>query len=1348
MKRKISIWTALILAGELVLGASYPSIGVGISAVHAASEFGITVSPAPGAAFVNIGSSLKLSFDRQVNPQAGEISITPQGASTPFITIPIGSYGLIGSSRDYELKLGATGQLAPNQSYTVTIPKGLFKDNEGNESGLTSWTFTTEPDRNSAITASEFFPVNQERVDAGALKELRFTLNKKLYKGGGSIRILSSADNTTVQEFRVKDDEPRVDVQSNDNSTSVKLSLDKALGAGGNYYVLIDAYAFKDVDNRTYSGISSGNEWSFSTRGVAEIPVSPSPANGAGSISTTGALSLTFDRPMMPASGVITVSPGAQSDARTRFLDVNSTSVTGGNSRTITLIPASTASPLLGGTQYTVTIPQGAFYDQDGNKFPASGAYTWTFTTASLTGIGVTSLNPSDRSESIANNRSFSITFNRDVNYNSAVANGVALYKNGGTKVPVTVTRSSTTAKEYIITPSVVLDSDATYYIDIAKGAFSDAVDPGAVYDGLSGKNAWSFHTLSLDKTAPQLTSTQLDNNRTIRLRYNETLNASVALLTSSFGVTVNDENRAIESVYIQGDSAYIVLSTGIAVGQVVKVSYAGGLRTIQDISGNAASTFSLRQITNSVESSMPLPKEGRITGRTVVINFNDALKQVSSYAYSQFQVTTDGYALGVDSISSSGNSIYLTVNGDVSNGQNVRVSYYASSYPLQNTMGQNIAGFTDFYIRNTNDTIPPVFQSATGSGSKIVLNYNEGMSTTNLPMNSQFSVLVGSTPNYVTNVAVSGNQVTLTLQSALTVNQNVTVSYVPGVAGLTDLNGNRAAYINLQPIYITESSSSTTVPDITSATISGDELTLTFSKNMQASAALYTNQFGVKADGSSIGVQTYTINGNTLKITLLTGVKTGQAVDLTYMAGNGRIMDMNGNTLSSFNNLSVQNLTGKTTGTGNLPTYLGTLAEGEFGKEYLLLKSDSSLALNDSSLYNQSVKRYTLTADRLSASYEYIYKQGSSVALAFEVPSTEQAAYVTVPLKPLLEAVNRNKDAKFTLRHGDNLYTIALSSIDMTGLVSSLSTDTSNISIVFKMDKVPSGTFTLFEQKLQTQRMRTITSLMDIRVSAIASGNYTSAKELSIPGEYTVRTTSSLISTQTLAARMDSTYNDAAYLPTKISTVGNYTIINARIIGNQVLGTFLSAWNFTDMSKHWSNAIVAELGAKYIIDSSYGSSFKPEQKITRAEFAVMLSRGLGLLGDRETAQRFRDVQPFTQTSDYIGAAAKAGIITGNTDGTFRPNDHITREQMAIMIIRAMEYTNHPITLNGTSASALSIFKDKAKIQSQSAEFVAKAVQSGIILGMSSSVFQPQGNATRAQAAVMLQRMLKQADYM
>ncbi|MFF2018080.1 Ig-like domain-containing protein [Paenibacillus sp. NPDC058177] len=1342
MKRKISMWTALFLAGELLLGSVSTSFGIGSSAVYAASEFGINVSPGQGAAYVGVDTTLRLNFDRLVNPQAGEISITPKGASTPFVTIPIGSYGLIGTSKDYELKWGAGQLLAPNKTYTVTIPKGVFKDADGNESALTVWDFTTAPEANNTIAASEFSPANNARVDAGTLAQISLRLNKKLLPGGGSVKLISSADNSTVQSFKMVDGEPGVDIKSSADATSVTLTLANKLKVGANYYVLIDAYAFRDDDFRTFAGISDGSVWAFSTKAVADFPVTPYPANGAGEVSTTGALALTFDRPMKPVSGVITVAAGGVLDGRTRWLDVNSTGVTGGGSNVITLNPASTASPLLNGTAYTVSIPQGSFYDQDGNVFPASGPYTWSFTTVSQAGPSVSSLNPADRSEGVAINKTFAITFSRDVNFNGSIANGVTLYKSNGVKVPASVTKG-TTAREYLITPGAALDGDTTYYIDIAKGAFTDATDSKILYDGLSGKSSWSFRTAVIDKTAPQLSSAQLENNRTIRLKYNKSLNSSAALLTSSFAVTVNDEKRPIDSVYIQGDSVFVVLSTGVAVGQVVKVTYSGGLRTIQDTSGNAASTFSSREVTNTIESSMPTPKDGRISNRSVVLNFNDILKPVHSYAYSQFLVTADGYSLGVSSISYSGNSVYLTVNGDAGNGTVVRVSYYASSYPLQNQFGQNIADFSEFFIRNTNDTIPPVFQSATGAGNKITLSYNEGLSTTNLPMNSQFSVLVGNSPNYVTNVAVNGSQVILTLQSALPVNKDVTISYVPGTSGISDLNGNFAAYINLQPVTL---SSTTAVSEIASATVNGDELTVTFNKNMQASSTLYNNQFGVKVDGSTVGVQSYTLSGSTLKLVLSSMVKSGQKVELSYI-GSSQIKDLSGNALASFNGLAVQNLTGSTSSNGNRPSYLGTLAASEFGTEYAILKSDSATVANDLSLYNQPAKRYGLSSEKVAASYDYLLKTGAPI-LAFEVPSTENSAYVTIPLKPLQDTVNRNKNAKLTIRFGEHLYTIALGDIDINRLVTSLGSDVSNISLMFRMEGVPIGTFGTLEQKIQSQGMQAVTRLMDIRIHAAVGTNFSNAVAVTAGGEYTARTTSTLNNAQTSAARMDLTYNDAVYLPTKMSKSGNYTLLTARTSGNLVLGTFLSMRSFTDMIKHWSKNVVAELAAKNIIDSSYGYNFIPDQKITRAEFAVMLSRGLGLQGDRESAQRFRDVQSNTQTGDYIGAAAKAGIITGNTDGTFRPSQNITREQMAIMMIRALDYTGNTTTLNGGSANVLSIFKDKAKIQNQSAEFVAKAVQAGIILGMPGGTFLPQGNATRAEGAVMLQRMLSKAGYL
>ncbi|MOA48434.1 hypothetical protein D3C78_1711740 [compost metagenome] len=69
-----------------------------------------------------------------------------------------------------------------------------------------------------------------------------------------------------------------------------------------------------------------------------------------------------------------------------------------------------------------------------------------------------------------------------------------------------------------------------------------------------------------------------------------------------------------------------------------------------------------------------------------------------------------------------------------------------------------------------------------------------------------------------------------------------------------------------------------------------------------------------------------------------------------------------------------------------------------------------------------------------------------------------------------------------------------------------------------------------------------------------------------------------------------------------------------------------------------------------------------------------------------------------------------------------------------------MDYSGYNTQLSGSSAQYLSKFKDNAKIQNK--ETVAKAVREGIIQGVTTKTFQPQGNATRAQAAVMLKRVL------
>ena len=116
---------------------------------------------------------------------------------------------------------------------------------------------------------------------------------------------------------------------------------------------------------------------------------------------------------------------------------------------------------------------------------------------------------------------------------------------------------------------------------------------------------------------------------------------------------------------------------------------------------------------------------------------------------------------------------------------------------------------------------------------------------------------------------------------------------------------------------------------------------------------------------------------------------------------------------------------------------------------------------------------------------------------------------------------------------------------------------------------------------------------------------------------------------------------------------------------------------------------------------------------------------------------RVEDVKSDDWFAPYVGVAAKVGIIVGS-DGKFRPNDTITREEMAVIIVKAYTY------LGGKGANgAIDNFSDKNSISAWAKAYVDSAASVGLISGMGDGTFGPKANATRAQAASVVYRVIK-----
>ncbi len=179
---------------------------------------------------------------------------------------------------------------------------------------------------------------------------------------------------------------------------------------------------------------------------------------------------------------------------------------------------------------------------------------------------------------------------------------------------------------------------------------------------------------------------------------------------------------------------------------------------------------------------------------------------------------------------------------------------------------------------------------------------------------------------------------------------------------------------------------------------------------------------------------------------------------------------------------------------------------------------------------------------------------------------------------------------------------------------------------------------------------------------------------------------------------------------------------------------------SFQDLTRHWARKDVEKLTAKLIITGRNSNTFDPKGKVTRAEFAVMLTRALGLRGST-VAAGLKDVSNQWYAA-AVNSAYQSGLIKGYTDESFRPNATISRQEMAVMVANAVKYAG---TYNPSidTERYLNQFLDKGSISDWSQEAVAFAVSAGVIRGDEKGNFRPASNATRAEAAVMLGNCMK-----
>jgi hypothetical protein len=184
--------------------------------------------------------------------------------------------------------------------------------------------------------------------------------------------------------------------------------------------------------------------------------------------------------------------------------------------------------------------------------------------------------------------------------------------------------------------------------------------------------------------------------------------------------------------------------------------------------------------------------------------------------------------------------------------------------------------------------------------------------------------------------------------------------------------------------------------------------------------------------------------------------------------------------------------------------------------------------------------------------------------------------------------------------------------------------------------------------------------------------------------------------------------------------------------------GTVYNAKAFTDTSGHWASGNITFVSARGLFGGIGNGLFDPNSTMTRAMFAQVLANIEGVDLSVYTASSFADAAAGAWYAPAVEWAAGAGIVSGYGNGLFGPEDDISREQMAQMLINYVKYKGYALPARQTAT-----FNDEASIASWAYEAVKQIQAAGVVSGKPGNIYDPKGNATRAEVATIFARFIE-----
>jgi len=363
---------------------------------------------------------------------------------------------------------------------------------------------------------------------------------------------------------------------------------------------------------------------------------------------------------------------------------------------------------------------------------------------------------------------------------------------------------------------------------------------------------------------------------------------------------------------------------------------------------------------------------------------------------------------------------------------------------------------------------------------------------------------------------------------------------------------------------------------------------------------------------------------------------------------------------------------------------------------------------------------------------------QGSEVVVPLTLGSGVSSGAAALELRNIEDMAK--KEMTLSVKVDDISYNLPTTAVDAESIMEQLgATDSSAVKFTVTVNKLSADDVTVRNGEL-------VVPPVEFTVTASYNGKSVEVEQFSNYAERVIEIPDGVDHNKITTAVVIGADGSERHVPTEVF-LGSDGKYYARI-NSLTNSTYALVWNpvqFSDVEGHWAKDTVNNMGSRMVVSGVGNNDFEPDRDMTRAEFAAVIVRALGL-APGEGEKNFSDVSPAEWYCGYIKTASSYGIITGYGDGMFGPNDMITREQAMTMIARAMKITKLDSGLeSGDVAKLLESFKDAGDISPYATGNIAACVKAGIVYGTTENTLSPKDNITRAEVAVIVERLLQKS---